>query len=83
MSSAVLLEELLDPLSLCIDDQRIADLRLTPSVNARVEYLADHANDGVVTAEERQEYETIVKAADMISILKLKARARLLAKRGA
>ena len=39
--------------------------------------MAERANEGLLTDEERAEYEAFINTADFISILKLKARRHL------
>jgi len=39
--------------------------------------LAERANEGLLSDDERAEYEAFINAADFISILKLKARRNL------
>jgi len=71
------LENLLDPLSRCLDEEssrRIVEFRISPALQARLDVLADRANEGTATAEELAEYDSIVTATDFISILKVKAR---------
>jgi hypothetical protein len=51
-------------------------------VQARVDFLAERANEGALSDEERTEYEAFINAADFISILKLKARRHLESNRG-
>jgi uncharacterized protein YnzC (UPF0291/DUF896 family) len=63
-------------LSRCLDAEsarRLVDLRIDPPVQERMNSLAERANEGSLTAEERGEYEALINAADFISILKLKA----------
>jgi len=57
--------------------ERIVDLRADHSLQSRVDELADKCNEGLLTAEEREEYETYVEALTYISILQAKARALL------
>jgi hypothetical protein len=79
------LESLLEPLSRCFDEEsarRIADFRIDPAVQSRIDYLADRANEGLLTLAERDEYESFINASDFISILKIKARRRLTANGG-
>jgi hypothetical protein len=38
------------------------------------DYLAERANEGLLTPDERAEYEAYINTADIIAILKLKAR---------
>ena len=77
MSAAVGLDGLLDPLSRCLDTEsarRVADFQVAPPVQERIDELAERANEGTITMAERSEYEALINAADIISILKLKAR---------
>ncbi len=71
------LDRMLDPVSRCFDAEsakRLLDLRLDPSVQARVDELATKANEGLLTTSERAEYEAYINTDDFIAILKLKAR---------
>jgi hypothetical protein len=80
MGSANLLDELLDPLSRCLDDvsaQRLIDFRIAAAVQSRMDELAERANEGLLSTEERSQYEAMINAADLISILKYKARRQL------
>jgi hypothetical protein len=80
MSDIALLDELLDHFARCLDAgsaQRVAEFRIGPAVQERVNALAERANEGVLTEDERTEYEALIKAADFIGILKRKARRRL------
>jgi hypothetical protein len=60
----------------------VAEFRVDAAVQARVDFLAERANEGVLSDEERTEYEAFINAADFISILKLKARRHLESDRG-
>jgi hypothetical protein len=76
MSAASGLDGLLEPLSRCFDTEsarRIVDLQVDPPVQERMDILAEGANEGTLSDNERSEYEALVNAADFISILKLKA----------
>jgi len=76
MSSASGLDGLLEPLSRCLDAEsarRIVDLQVDPPVQERMDLLAEGANEGTLSDNERSEYEALINAADFISILKLKA----------
>ena len=57
--------------------RRLIDLRADPAVQRRVDELADRANEGSLTADERTEYEALVGAASLIGVLQAKARALL------
>jgi len=70
------LDALFDPLSRCLDvesAERLAAFQVDQSVQSRIEVLAEGANDGTLSDDERAEYEAIINAADFISILKVKA----------
>jgi hypothetical protein len=74
------LDGLLEPLSRCLDAEsarRILEFRLDPAVQARLDILGDKANEGTLSNDERAEYEAAINAADLISILKLKASRQL------
>lgn len=74
------LDDLLDPLSRCLDEEsarRVAEFRIGPSVQARVDVLAGRASEGTLTGEERDEYDSFIDAADLIAILQIKAQQQL------
>lgn len=84
-TTATPLDSLLDLFSRCLDAEsarRVTEFRVDPAVQARLDILAERANDGVLSEGERAEYEAIVNAADFIAILKLKARRHLEFDRG-
>jgi hypothetical protein len=56
---------------------RWRELRVSASVQERIAALAELANEGSLTVEDRAEYEALINAADFISILQLKARQHL------
>lgn len=76
------IDGILDALSRCLDAEsasRVAGMEIGPEVQARVDVLAKRANEGLLTAEERAEYEAFINLADIVSILQLKARRQLAA----
>jgi hypothetical protein len=77
---ATLVHDLLDPLSRCLDAEsarRIVAFRVAPPVQERIDALAERANEGNLSATERDEYEALINAADFIAILKIKVRRHL------
>ncbi len=52
-------------------------MAILPEVQARIDFLAERANEGVLTDDEQAEYEAFVDAADFISIFQLKAKQQL------
>ena len=74
------LDGLLESLSRCFDVEsarRVIALQVDTPVQERIDSLAEGANEGALTEDERLEYEALINAADFIAILKLKARQHL------
>lgn len=71
------LSQLLEPVGQMMPPEfarKLAALRATPEVQARIDELADKCNEGDLTPEERAEYDAYIDAIDVISILQAKAR---------
>lgn len=71
------LDRLLDPLTGCLTPkvaERIVNLRLDSQSQAELDELADKANAGELTSEERALYEEYVEAIDFVGIFQAKAR---------
>jgi hypothetical protein len=80
MHAAHFLDRVLDPLASSLNAEAarsIVDLRIDPEVQARVAVLAERANEGELTPDERDEYLSYVEAADLLAIFKLKAKRHL------
>jgi hypothetical protein len=78
--TAHFMDRVLDPLVACLNREAamsIVDLRIDPEIQARVEVLAERANEGTLTPDERAEYLSYVEAADLLAIFKLKAKHHL------
>lgn len=78
------LDRMLDPLCRCLDVEsakRVSELTTDPIVQSRIDELAARANEGLLTPEERREYDTYINADDFIATLKMKTR-RLLGSNG-
>jgi hypothetical protein len=78
------LERILEPVSSSLNDEaarKLIGLKADAKAQARVAELARKCNEGQLTAEERDEYETYVMAGEFVAILQAKARI-LLARRG-
>jgi len=77
MSAPTVLDQFLEPLSRCLDAEsarRVIDWHVPLPVQERMDILAERANEGLLSDEERSAYEALISAADIVSILKLKAR---------
>ena len=71
------LSKLLEPVgrSLTPDVARkLVTLRADPTVQERLDELADKSTEGILTDDEHSEYEAYIHAIDFISILQVQAR---------
>ena len=69
-----------DPVAQCFTPEvakRVAELRADPTVQARIEELAEKCNEGTITPEEMAEYDAYIQAMDVIAALQKKARTLL------
>ena len=72
-----ILTQLLEPLEECLTPelaQKIAALRASPEVQARIDELADKCNEEELTPEELAEYTSYVDAIDLITVFQAQAR---------
>lgn len=80
MSTSSVLDGFLEPVVgfLSADTaEKIIGLRIDASLQDRIDKLAEKANLGTLSADEREEYATYIEDLDTIAIFKLKARAAL------
>lgn len=78
------LEAVLDPVSrlLTLDvAAKLAVLKASPTVQSRIDELADKSTDGQLTDSEAREYDAYIRAIDFIGVLQAQAR-KLLTARG-
>jgi hypothetical protein len=79
------LDRIPDPLGECLSIEvarRIVEVRIEPDIQARIEELAALCNEGMLTEAERAEYDSYVEGAEILSLIKLKARRYLVAHGG-
>jgi hypothetical protein len=84
METATYLDRMLEPVGGCLTPEvarRLVQLRADPQLQARIDELAGRCTEGDLTEEEKSEYETYVRAGNLIAILQAKAR-KLLATLG-
>ena len=77
---STVLDRVLEPFTECLTPEvarKIVDLRADPETQARVDELADKANEGGLSTEERAEYEKYLEASRFVTILQAKARTLL------
>jgi len=53
--------------------EEVAGLRFSPRADRRLLFLMDRNNDGRLTAEEREEMETLVELSESIALVRAKA----------
>jgi hypothetical protein len=79
-TAAINLDRLLEPFADCLTPEvaaKVADMRADNEIQQRIDYLADRANEGLLTPEEHDEYAGYLHAIDVISVLQAKARSQL------
>jgi hypothetical protein len=77
---ASLLDRMLDPVGQALSPdaaRRLLALRADEDAQRQIDQLADRANEGQLTAEERDEYESLITGAGVIAVLQAKARSVL------
>ena len=77
LTSTDMLDRLLDPVGRALSPEaarRLVALRADPDAQAKIDDLADLANDGQLTPDQRAEYESLIVAANVIAVLQAKAR---------
>jgi len=80
MTTAAYLDRMLEPVSRCLTPEaadRLVHVQPDPELQDRIDLLADKCTEGELTQEERAEYESYVRAGNLISILQAKARKQL------
>ena len=77
MSAYSPIEQLFDPANgifTAATAANLVGLRPAEKERARLEYLASRANEGTLTSEDREEYETRIRLGKFLSIMQLKAK---------
>jgi hypothetical protein len=78
--SPIHLDRLLEPVAASLSPDvaaKVADLRADEAMQARIDYLGERANEGLLTDGEREEYAGYLHAIDVIAVLQAKARAQV------
>jgi hypothetical protein len=79
-TAAVHLDRLLEPFADCLTPEvatKVADLWADDATQARIDYLADRANDGLLADAERDEYVGYLHTIDVNAVLQAKAHSQL------
>lgn len=75
--AAQILDRMLDPIGRALTPEvarELVALRADAETQAYMDRLADRANEGLLTEEEAEEYDSLISAANLIAILQAKAR---------
>jgi len=75
-----LLDRILDPVGRALSPdgaRQLLAVRADDDAQSQIDQLADRANQGTLTAEERAEYELLIAASSVIAVLQAKARSVL------
>jgi hypothetical protein len=65
----------MDSLSRCLDAEsarRLAEFRVAAPVQERVDVLAERANEGLLTDDERSEYDALISVSEFVTHLRLR-----------
>ncbi len=76
-SELSVIDRLIEPVGQCLTREvalRISQLRADAEIQSRVDELADKANRGVLSDDERDEYEQYVSFSQFVTLLQIKAR---------
>lgn len=79
-TTSVHLDRLLEPLVSCLTVDvaaKVSELKADDTMQDRIDYLAERSNEGLLTDEERDEYQGYLHAIDVVAILQAKARSLL------
>lgn len=75
-----LVESLANTVASCLDAQSlqaIANLKMDECAQQRLDDLAEKANEGLLTSEERSEYQGFIRISEFLGLAQLRARVRL------
>lgn len=80
------IDQLIEPVGQCLNAgvaERLVSLRANPELQLEVDRLAEKANRGALTEEERTQYEQYVSFAQFVTVLQIEARDLLDGRSGA
>ena len=75
--STTLLDRVIEPFTDCLTPEaarKIVDVRADPELQARVDALADKANEGQLSVDERVEYDRYLAWFHLVTMLQARAR---------
>jgi hypothetical protein len=80
LTATDMLDRLLDPIGRALSPEAarlLVALRADADAQAKIDDLADLANDGRLTPDQRAEYDSLIATANVIAVLQAKAQAVL------
>ncbi len=75
--STTLLDSIIEPFAECLTKdaaRKIVDVRADAEMQARVDELADKANCGTLTPDERTDYDRLLAAFHFVTVVQARAR---------
>jgi hypothetical protein len=78
-TAAISLDRFLEPLADCLSPEvavKVVNFRADNDTQNRIDCLADRANEGLLTDEEREEYSVYLHAIGVVTVLQAKARSQ-------
>ena len=81
--TTAVLEEMLEPVTRAFSHdvaQALVNIKASDAAQARITELAEKCNEGKLTSDEREEYETSIRFANYLALLQAKARKLLKAR---
>lgn len=79
-------DKTLSPVEECLTQKSaraLLELRADPRAQKRIDELAEKANEGAITPDEKSEYEALIWAGNLVAVLQAKARHSLKARKAA
>lgn len=77
MSTSSALHELFDSVGNCLSSEaasKLLELRVTDELQSQLDLWATQNSEGVLDANEKQEYEAILRALNFVAVLQAKAK---------
>lgn len=77
MTTATALHQLFDSVGNCLSPDaasKLQKLRVTDELQSQLDFWATQNSEGVLEAEERQQYEAILRALNFVAVLQAKAK---------
>jgi len=80
MTETAIINELPEPFASAMTPEvarELSNLKVSPETQSRIDKLAQKCNEGTLSEDERQAYETYVRVGNLFTVLRAKARMQL------